>query len=114
MCNTNQWITLEIKELKKGRNVIIESNFYHKSQIEDLQQKIHNLSFVFTLKADLKELISRDNLRDKKSKIGKKRINVVYDLTEKFNHGIVINTDNQNVKETINKIISHLPTTLKI
>ena len=50
----------EIKEELRKRDVIIDGNFYHKEQIEDLKANINSKFYVFTLKADLNECIKRN------------------------------------------------------
>ena len=73
------------KKLSKGKNVVLESNFYHKSQIKDLIKKVnYPNTLVFTLKANLKELISRDKRREEKKRIGEKRVRDVYNLVKIF------------------------------
>ncbi|MEK6760545.1 MAG: AAA family ATPase [Nanoarchaeota archaeon] len=98
-----------MNKLKKGKNVILESNFYHKSPIKDLIKKINfSRVLVFTLKASLKNLILRDKFRDKKKKIGKERVISVYKLVKKFDYGIILNTNNKNKKEVMSEIKSFL------
>lgn len=95
-----------INRLKNGKSVILESNFYHKKTLKDLIKNInHPNTFVFTLDANLEELFSRDNKRSKESKIGKKRIFSVYNLTKKFDYGIIINTNNKSKDEVMEEII---------
>ena len=101
-------IPIILKKLKEGKNVILESNFYHKSQIEDLIKNIPYQYPIFTLKANIKELISRDKGRKEKTKIGEKGIKVVYKLVKKFDYGIIIDTNNKNIEQTIKEIKSFL------
>lgn len=86
-----------------NKSAIIDGNFYHKEQLEDLiknigGEKVH----VFTLKATLKTCIERDNKRQKP--YGKQAAEAVYRLVSKFDYGITIDTENKTEKEVVEKI----------
>ena len=93
------------KKLKQGRIVILDGNFYHKKQIENLIDNFPH--HIFTLKATLKACIERDNKR--KNSYGKDATTDVYRLVSKFNCGKVIDTNKKTIKEIIKKILSYLP-----
>lgn len=53
----------KFKNILKEKNLVIDGNFYHKKQIEDLVKNLKFKHFTFTLKADLEECIKRDKER---------------------------------------------------
>jgi len=85
--------------------VIIEQNFYHKTCLIDLAEKIKGEVFVFTLNADVGECIKRDKTR---KGIGEEAIKAVHKLSTSFKHGIEINTKRKNAKQIAEEIISYL------
>jgi predicted kinase len=95
------------KKLEEGIVVIFDGCFYHKSQIEHLARELKCRGFVFTLKASLKECISRDNKR--KNKIGEESVKAVYKLVSRFDYGTTINTNGKTEEEVMKKILSFLP-----
>jgi|SRR3989344_4453523 len=99
-----------LRKIKQDKVAIFDHNFYQKSQIKHLVDNLKNFKgkcFIFTLKADQKECISRDKKRIKG--LGQKRVKDVYALNSKFNYGIMIDTNGKTVKETIDKILINLP-----
>jgi shikimate kinase len=103
----NQIISQHVKkQLHKGKIIVLEGNFYHKSQIKDLLEKIPSKFFAFTLKAPLKECVSRDT---KRKGIGKERIKDVFRLVSAFDYGTLINTSKKTPAEIVKEIISYLP-----
>ena len=73
------------KYLVNDKVVIIEGNFYWKSVIDDLVEKLNNLGYVgnvFTLKASVEECIKRDSGR--KKSYGKDAAIAVYDKVNEF------------------------------
>lgn len=97
------------KKLKKGQIVIFDGCFYHKSQIKHLIKNLPYPHFAFTLKADIKECISRDAKRKGKNKIGIRSVKAVYKLVAKFDYGVVIDTNKKTYGEVMQEIRSHLP-----
>ena len=95
------------KILKKGRNLIIDHNFYHEKQIEDLTNNLHFTYFVFTLKADVNECIKRDASR--KGALGEQATRDVFNLTSAFDYGIDIDTKGKTPDEVVRDIIKYLP-----
>lgn len=100
-------LPLAQNKLSKGKVVIIDGNFYRKSQIEDLKSKINTKSYIFTLKAPLETCIERDSKR--KRVYGKDAAQAVYNLVSKFDYGFNINTDNKTKEQVIEEIFSNLP-----
>jgi len=92
--------------LEKGKPVIFDGNFYHKSQIDDLIKRLKFPHYVFTLKAPLEVCISRDSKRSKTH--GKDAAEAVYKKSTEFNYGTVIDI-NRPLNECIKDIISYLP-----
>lgn len=94
------------KQLQQGTSVVLEGNFYHKSQIEDIAEKVGGRFFVFTLEASLEECVRRDA---KRNPIGRKRIMDVYKLVSSFDSGIIVDTNGKNPAEINKEIASYLP-----
>ena len=88
-----------------GKPLIIDGNFYYKSQISDLKRKLGKVR-VFTLKASLNVCIDRDKKR--KLSYGKESASAVYKLVFKFDHGAVINTENKAPEKVAEEIITLL------
>jgi len=75
------------ESLAKNNLVIIDGNFYWKSQILDLEKRLGEVT-VFTLKAPLEVCIKRDSLR--KEKHGEKAAREVYKKVNEFDFGEII------------------------
>lgn len=104
----NKIIILQSKKfLEKGISIIFDGNFYWKLQIDDLIKKLNFPYYIFTLKAPLEVCIERDSRRNKT--YGQEAVKAVYKRSTEFNYGIIINTNNKTLNETVQKIISHLP-----
>lgn len=95
------------KKLENGKNIILDGNFYHKQQIEDLIGSLDFPHFVFTLKADLKECIKRDKTRS--GELGEQATEDVFKLVSTFDYGNVIDTSNKTPADIAREIISLLP-----
>jgi hypothetical protein len=93
-------------ELEKNRNVVIDGNFYHMEQINDLLNKLDFPHEAFTLKADLSECIKRDGMRE--TPLGKKGIDDVFRLVSAFDYGNVIHTDGKTPGEVVEEIAAIL------
>lgn len=94
------------KLLSRGIPVIFDGNFYWKSQIDDL---INRLSFkhqVFTLKAPMELCIKRDLERDKTH--GKDAAEVVFKKSTQFSYGKEIDVA-QSLAQCVDEIISLIP-----
>jgi len=87
--------------------VVIDGNFYHKGQLEDLIKKLKETKFyVFTLKASLKTCIQRDKKRQ--NSYGKQAAEAVYNLVSRFDYGINIDTENKTEGEVVDEIEKRL------
>ncbi len=93
------------EQLNKGKIIILDENFYYKSQIKDLLEKIPHKHYAFTLKADLQNCIKRDKDRNG---IGADRIKDVFKLVSAFDYGIIINTNNKTPDKIVREILSNL------
>lgn len=94
------------KKLRSGIPVIFEGNFYWKSQIDDLIQRLDFPHHVFTLKAPLKVCIERDRQRGKTH--GEDAARAVYKKSTEFNYGTVIDIS-KSLDKAINDILSCFP-----
>lgn len=90
----------------KSQPVIIDGNFYRKSQIDDLIKRLDFTHYIFTLKAPLEVCIERDSKR--KQTHGEEATRAVYKKAVEFDYGIVIDVD-RNLQECIEEILSYLP-----
>lgn len=86
--------------------MIFDGNFYWKSQIEDLIQRLSYPHHVFTLKAPVEVCIARDKERGETH--GADAARVVHNKVSSFDYGTIIDTKNQNSKETVLAILSYL------
>ena len=103
----NEIIALKAKSiLEKEHSVIFEGNFYWKSQVDNLIERLDFPHYVFTLKAPLEVCIERDSKREKTH--GKDAAEAVYKKSTKFNYGTIIDI-NKPFSECIKEIISYLP-----
>ncbi len=95
------------KELESGRNAVMEGNFYHKEQIDDITSKLDFPHVAFTLKADLSECVKRDRAR--KNTLGERNAEAVFKLVSAFDYGNVIQTGNKTPEEVVEEIMKFLP-----
>ena len=98
----------ELKEkLEDGINIIIDGNFYHEEQIEDLIKNLNYENYIFTLKADLDECIKRDESRT--NNLGEQATTAVFKLVSAFDYGTNIDTNGKLPFEIVDDILSYLP-----
>ena|SRR3989338_1987205 len=91
--------------LENGTPVIIDGNFYWKSQIEDLFQRLPYPNYVFTLILPLKLCIERDSKRTKPC--GRDATEAVFAKTTEFEYGICIDAS-QAVDRIFKEIIKEI------
>lgn len=92
--------------LSNNKQVIFDGNFYWKSQVEDLIERLDLYkSYVFTLKVPLEVCIERDSKRNPPHGEGAAR--VVYKKTTEFDYGEIIDAT-LPVEKSIGKIISSI------
>jgi len=94
------------KLLDKGKIVILDGNFYWKSQIEDLIKRLNYPHYVFTLKASVERCIERDKQRGETH--GADAARVVHKKVSEFDFGNIIDTENKTTQETISVILKFL------
>ena len=99
-------VELTKKILERGNPVVFDGNFYWKSQIKDLINRLDFKNYIFTLNAPLKVCINRDKKRDKT--YGEKAVREVYKKSTEFDYGIKIDVT-RPVKECIDEILNYLP-----
>jgi tRNA uridine 5-carbamoylmethylation protein Kti12 len=101
----NELIKKKIKGfIKNNKNIIIENNFYHKSQIVDLLNDINIKTYIFTLKANHETCIKRNKTR--KRPMLDKEVIAVHNLVSRFDYGNILDTDNKTEEEVVNEILS--------
>ncbi|MFA4845442.1 MAG: Type 1 glutamine amidotransferase-like domain-containing protein [Patescibacteria group bacterium] len=95
----NEIIALEAKQAKdRGQSVVIDGNFYHKEQIDQLIHLLERDTLAFTLKASVETCIARDAARTKP--YGKDATRAVHMFVSAFDYGTVIDTEVQAPEET--------------
>lgn len=103
----NEIVVPKIKDiLKSGKLVVIDGNFYWKSQIDDLIERLKHTHRVFTLTAPVEVCIDRDIQRGKTH--GEAAARVVHKKSTEFTYGTVIDIT-QPLEKAIKEILSHLP-----
>lgn len=89
--------------LEKNIPVIIEGNFYWKSQVEDLQNRLPSPPHIFTLHAPLELCIQRD--RDRHTPHGEDATRAVHKKVSEFDAGIPI-----DAAQTFDRCVSDILT----
>ena len=103
----NEIISPQAKDiLDKGISIVFDGNFYWKSQIEDLINRLNFPHYVFTLKAPLKVCIARDIERGKTH--GEDAARAVYKKSTEFDYGTIIDI-NRPLEICVKDILSYLP-----
>lgn len=97
---------LLVKKYRRKGNVIIDGNFYYKKQITDLIKRMKAPYYIFTLKAPLNVCIARDSKR--KHPYGAASARAVYNLTNKINSGIIIQTENKAISQVLDEILFYM------
>lgn len=104
---TNEILSPEAKKfLDKNKPVIFDGNFYWRSHIEDLIQKLKVPYYIFTLHAPLEVCIERDKKRFKT--YGVEAAEAVYKRSTSLDYGVEIDTT-EPIESTLKKIITFLP-----
>jgi len=80
--------------------------FYRERQIKHLMEEIDKKIYIFTLIADLKECLIRNNKRE--NPLEKKAIIDVYNLVSKIDIGIKIQTKEKTIEEIVKEINSKI------
>lgn len=99
----NRKILPELKNnYQKNIVSIIDHNFYYPEHLEDLLQYFDD-HLVVTLKAKLATCIERDREREKA--YGEQTTKALYKICTKFNVGLVVDTDKNDIDMTIAHIL---------
>lgn len=93
------------KSIKQGIPLIFDGNFYWKSQIEDLTERLPMKQYAFTLKAPLTLCIARDKERGETH--GEAAAKVVHKKVNEFEYGIIIDV-NKPLEECVQEILSYI------
>ena len=91
---------------KSENSFIFDGCYYHKEQIDDLQEKFNNKIIIFSLTSDVETCIKRDAGREKV--YGEDSARFVHMITSKVEAGYNINTTNLTIDETLNKVLEKL------
>jgi predicted kinase len=103
----NEIAVVKAKEiLSRGKPIVFDGNFYWKSQILDLIERLNFPHYAFTLKAPLRTCIERDNNRKKRH--GEDAARAVYKKSTKFSFGKVVDVT-KPADDCVNYIRSFLP-----
>lgn len=102
-------VKLALKYLVEGRAVVFDGNFYYRSQIEDLENRLIGHSpQIFTLGVPLHMCIERDAMR--RQSFGPEATGEVFRKSAGVDRGIVIDATG-SVADTINRILTKLTVT---
>ncbi|MBI5072274.1 AAA family ATPase [Candidatus Woesearchaeota archaeon] len=101
----NEIIIKKTENIIKKRIIILDGNFYWKSQIKDIIERVQQPIYVFTLKASLNLCINRDKKRRKK--YGENAVRAVYKKTTTFDLGKVIDVDSSKTA-CVTRIVTFL------
>lgn len=105
----NEIVAPKAKEkLQKGKPIVFDGNFYWKSQVDDLINRLPFPHHVFTLKAPVEVCIDRDIQRGKTH--GEDAARAVHKKATEFDYGIVIDITG-SADEAVKEIISHISQT---
>jgi predicted kinase len=91
--------------LRKGTPVVLDGNFYWKSQIRDLVDRLDHPHFIFTLKAPLSVCIKRDAGREKTH--GSQAAGEVYAKSTRFDYGTAVDAV-KPIERVVSEIVSHI------
>lgn len=91
--------------LEMGIPVVFDGNFYHKSQIEDIINRLKYPHYVFTLKVPLRVCIERDSKRNKTH--GADAAKAVYKKSTRFKYGTIVDAT-KPLSEVIKEILAYL------
>lgn len=93
------------KVTREERPVVIDGNFYHKEQIEQLVSALDDTVAVFTLKAPVEICLARDSARSKS--YGEDATRAVHMFVSRFDYGTIIHTENQTIEQTVQAVLDH-------
>ncbi|PJA47455.1 hypothetical protein CO172_01340 [Candidatus Uhrbacteria bacterium CG_4_9_14_3_um_filter_36_7] len=89
-----------------GKSVVVDGNFYHREQIDQLVHFLGKDVIVFTLKASVEVCIARDAARSKP--YGEDATRAVHMFVSAFDYGTIIDTEAQTPQETLWLIMTNV------
>ena len=96
----NDLIVGEVKEwLGKDVPVVVDGNFYHRGQLDNLVERVDGKASVFTLVAPLEVCIERDLQRE--TPHGEGAAMAVYNLVSALDVGEKIDVEKSSIEETV-------------
>ena len=99
----NEIIATKAKQANdQGKSVVVDGNFYHKEQIDQLVDFLGNDVVTFTLKAPVETCIARDAARAKS--YGEDAVRAVHMFVSTFDYGTIIDTEGRNIQESIQSV----------
>jgi len=102
----NEIILPEIKkQLKGGKTVILDGNFYYKEAIKHLIKELNFPHHVFTLKVPVDVCIERDRNRNKS--YGEDAARAVHMLVSRFDYGVKVDAI-KPLNDILDEILIHL------
>jgi hypothetical protein len=91
--------------IDRSKPIVIDGNFYHKAQLENLISFLGEDVVVFTLKAPVELCVARDAAREKS--YGEDAARVVHMFVSAFDYGTVIETAHQTAEDTAESILAY-------
>ncbi|MSR85713.1 hypothetical protein EXS71_04770, partial [Candidatus Uhrbacteria bacterium] len=109
----NEYIAAEAQRTNGlGKSVVVDGNFYHKEQIDQLVRLLGEDVAVFTFKASVETCIARDAARA--TPYGEDATRAVHMFVSAFDYGTVIDSERQNIQETVQSVLETLDSRLTL
>ena len=103
----NQFLLKETEQARaEGKPLVIDGNFYHKEQVDQLVELLVGDVAVFTLKASVETCLARD--ADRGKSYGEDATRVVHMFVSRFDFGTIVDTNDQTVDETVQSILKSM------
>lgn len=102
----NKIVIEQIASSFELKAIVIDGNFYHKEQVENLVSLLGDDVHVFTLKASVDTCIQRDAARTKS--YGEDAARVVHMFVSAFDYGEILDTEDRSIEETASMILASL------
>ena len=101
----NEMVLPGIREfLAEGQDVVLDGNFYHQEQIEDIVQGVSNFPItVVTLTAPLSVCIERDAQR--LHSYGEDAATAVFNLVDQVKYGEEVDTVGKSISQVVTRIL---------
>ena len=95
--------------IEEHKIVILDGCFYREKQLNHLLENLKKKVYIFTLKADIDECLTRNKKR--KDPMTEDAIIEVYNLVSSLEKGINIDTKGKSIEEVVEEIISKISPT---